>query len=112
MVVATAKKMRLALVGCGRIAQVHWAGIQESALELISVVACVDIYRPRAEEMAAKVVAATGEPCAAFTSMAEALTTPGLRLDAVDIMLLHNQHEVAALEVIVSSSAQSTATLQ
>jgi hypothetical protein len=33
-------KLRLALVGCGRIAQVHWAGIEESATHLIHVVAC------------------------------------------------------------------------
>ena len=37
---ATAQKLRLALVGCGRIAQVHWAGIEESASHLIHVAAC------------------------------------------------------------------------
>ena len=46
--VAGSKKLRLALVGCGRIAQVHWRGIEESAAELIHVVACIDIFAPRA----------------------------------------------------------------
>jgi hypothetical protein len=30
-----APKLRLALLGCGRIAQVHWNGIEESARDLI-----------------------------------------------------------------------------
>eukprot|EP01050_Picozoa_sp_SAG11_P011532 SAG11_NODE_1227_length_5474_cov_5.294326_5_plen_466_part_00 len=93
---AAGRKLRLGLVGCGRICQVHWAGIEESASALIHVAACVDIFRPRAEEMAAKVAAATGEPCAAFNTMADALAAA--ELDAVDIMLLHNQHEAAAME--------------
>lgn len=94
---AEAPKLRLALLGCGRIAQVHWSGIQESAPSLIHVVACIDLFQPRAQEMADRLAASTGEPCSAFTSLAEALAS-GLELDAVDIMLLHNQHEAAALE--------------
>ena len=92
-----AEKLRLALLGCGRIAQVHWNGIEESAAELIHVTACIDIHLPRAESMAAKLREATGEPCSAFTSLAEALSGD-VEIDAVDIMLLHNQHEAAALE--------------
>lgn len=57
----------------------------------------IDIYLPRAEQMAAKLSAATGEPCAAFTSLADALASD-VEIDAVDLMLLHNQHEAAALE--------------
>jgi len=91
------KKLRLALVGCGRIAQVHWRGIEESAAELIHVVACIDIFEPRATQMAEKLTEATGEPCAAFTSLAAALAS-GAAIDAVDLMLLHNMHEAAALE--------------
>ena len=91
------KKLRLALVGCGRIAQVHWRGIEESAAELIHVVACIDIFEPRATQMAEKLAEATGEPCAAFTSLAAALAS-GAAIDAVDLMLLHNMHEAAALE--------------
>jgi predicted dehydrogenase len=57
----------------------------------------IDIYLPRAEQMAAKLSAATGEPCAAFSSLADALAGD-VEIDAVDLMLLHNQHEAAALE--------------
>ena len=90
-------KIHLAMLGCGRIAQVHWNGIQESASELIHITACIDLYLPRAEEMAQKVEAATGEPCQAFDSLAAALASDAT-IDAVDIMLLHHQHEAAALE--------------
>ena len=31
--------------------QVHWSGIEESASALIHVVACIDIFRPRAKQM-------------------------------------------------------------
>jgi UDP-N-acetyl-2-amino-2-deoxyglucuronate dehydrogenase len=90
-------KLRLAMLGCGRIAQVHWRGIQESCPELVTITACIDIYAPRAQAMAARVTAASGEPCGAYTSLAKALAG-GAPVDAVDIMLLHNQHEAAAVE--------------
>lgn len=61
----------------------------------------IDIYLPRAEQMAAKLSAATGEPCAAFTSLADALASD-VEIDAVDLMLLHNQHETAALEAFAA----------
>ena len=107
-------KIHLALLGCGRIAQVHWNGIQESASELIHITACIDLYLPRAEDMAQKVEAATGEPCQAFDSLAAALASDAT-IDAVDIMLLHHQHEAAALEafeaglnVVLESECSST----
>jgi predicted dehydrogenase len=95
-----AAKLRLALLGCGRIAQVHWRGIQESCGDLITVSACIDLFLPRAQAMAEKVSAATGETCAAFTSLAEAIASQQVHFEAVDIMLLHNQHEAAAVEAI------------
>ena len=98
MPAAEEKKLKLALLGCGRIAQVHWRGLAESAGHSIHVSACIDIFLPRAEEMAAKLSAATGEPCAAFGSLAEAAASPAAEFEAVDIMLLHHQHEAAALE--------------
>eukprot|EP01044_Picomonas_judraskeda_P020758 COSAG03_NODE_4704_length_1460_cov_1.778104_1_plen_96_part_00 len=78
---------------CPRHAEVHWNGIQESALDLVHVAVCIDIHLPRAESMAEKLQRLTGEPCAAFTSLAEALAS-AVEFDAVDIMLLHSQHEV------------------
>ena len=89
------------MLGCGRIAQVHWNGIQESAGPLLHISACIDLYLPRAESMAKKVSIATGEPCAAFSSLADALES-GTPFEAVDIMLLHNQHEAAALEAFAA----------
>lgn len=77
-------------------AEVHWNGIQESASDLVHVAVCIDIHLPRAESMAEKVQRLTGEPCAAFVSLAEALSS-GVEFDAIDIMLLHSQHEAAAL---------------
>jgi predicted dehydrogenase len=94
-------KLRMAFLGCGRICQVHWNGIQESASELITVCAAIDLHLPRAQEMAQKLQDATGEPCEAFTSLAEALDSE-VKFDAVDIMLLHNQHEAAALEAFAA----------
>lgn len=61
------------------------SGIQESAIDLIHVAVCIDLHLPRAEEMSAKVESITGETCAAFSSLAEALAS-GVSFDAVDIM--------------------------
>ncbi|MCB0116854.1 MAG: Gfo/Idh/MocA family oxidoreductase, partial [Caldilineaceae bacterium] len=83
-----AKKIKIALVGCGGIAQAHWRGIQAHVPEL-QVTAVVDSDATRAAEMAAK----TGGE--AFTSLEDALAHGDF--DAVDIMLPHNQHEDAAI---------------
>ena len=48
--------------------------------------------------MAAKLAAATGEPCAAFTSLAEALAS-GLELDAVDLMLQVHKQPALTLDI-------------
>ena len=84
----TSKQLKLALVGCGGIAQAHWRGIQAHSDQLC-VAAVVDTDPARAAAMAEQ----TGGQ--AFTSLETALAKGDF--DAVDIMLPHNQHEAAAL---------------
>ena len=83
-----AQTLKLALVGCGGIAQAHWRGIQAHADQLV-VTAVVDTDPARAAAMADQTGA---QP---FTSLATALAQGDFA--AVDIMLPHNQHEAAAV---------------
>ncbi len=82
------KQLKLALVGCGGIAQAHWRGIQAHSDQLV-VTAVVDTDPARAAAMAEQ----TGSQ--PFTSLESALAQGDF--DAVDIMLPHNQHEAAAV---------------
>ena len=81
-------RLKMALIGCGGIAQAHWDGIQRIATR-VDVTAVVDKNEDAANAMAAK----TGAD--AFTDMEEALKEGDF--DAVDIMLPHDLHEFAAL---------------
>ncbi len=85
---ADSRKLKLALVGCGGIAQAHWKGI-EGHSPRIQVTAVVDTDAGRAAAMAAQTGAMP------FTSLAEALAQGDF--DAVDILLPHAQHEEAAV---------------
>ncbi|MEZ4862191.1 MAG: Gfo/Idh/MocA family oxidoreductase [Caldilineaceae bacterium] len=80
--------LKIALVGCGGIAQAHWRGIQAHAKQLV-VSTVVDTDPARAEAMAQQT---GGRP---FTSLEAALADGDFA--AVDIMLPHNQHEAAAV---------------
>jgi len=82
------QKLKLALVGCGGIAQAHWRGIQ-AHLDQLVVTAVVDTDPTRAAAMADQTGA---QP---FTSLETALAQGDFT--AVDIMLPHNQHEAAAV---------------
>lgn len=82
------QKLKIALVGCGGIAQRHWQGIQEHVPQL-TVSAVVDTDPARAAAMAQQ----TGGQ--SFTSLESALAEGDFA--AVDIMLPHNQHEAAAM---------------
>ncbi|MCX6048488.1 MAG: Gfo/Idh/MocA family oxidoreductase [Chloroflexi bacterium] len=84
----TSQQVKLALVGCGGIAQAHWRGIQAHAPR-IKVTATVDTDPARAAAMAEQT---GGQP---FTSLASALEQGDFT--AVDIMLPHDQHEAAAV---------------
>ena len=81
-------RLKMALVGCGGIAQVHWQGIKEIASR-VDVTAVVDTNSDSATAMA-KLTGAE-----AFFDLEEALKNGDF--EAVDIMLPHDLHESAAL---------------
>lgn len=81
--------LKIALVGCGGIAQMHWRGIQAHVPQL-QVTAVVDTDSARAAAMAQQT---GGQP---FTTLADALAQGDFA--AVDIMLPHDQHEAAAVQ--------------
>ena len=81
-------RLKMALVGCGGIAQAHWHGIQEIATR-VDITAVVDKNADAATAMAQL----TGAE--AFIDLEEALKNGDF--DAVDIMLPHDLHESAAL---------------
>ena len=80
--------LRMALVGCGAIAEFHLAGINELAGK-VKVTAVVDPELERARAFAERT---GGRP---FASLAEAVA--GGEFDAVDIMVPHHLHEELAL---------------
>jgi predicted dehydrogenase len=80
--------IRIAFLGCGRIAQAHWRGVQSHAPQL-EVTAAIDVDPVRATEMAKQTGA---QP---FASLEAALEQGDF--DAVDIMLPHHLHEDAAV---------------
>lgn len=82
------KKVKLALVGCGGIAEAHLRGIQQPGSR-IDVAAAVDVDGGRAQSIAER----TG--ATAYTRLEDALADP--HVDAVDIMLPHSMHEAAAV---------------
>jgi UDP-N-acetyl-2-amino-2-deoxyglucuronate dehydrogenase len=85
---ATAESLRLALIGCGRIASFHIDGIEQRA-ERTRIVAAID-PNPAA-------AAAVAERCGAraYASLDDALNDDGF--DAVDIMVPHDLHEEIAV---------------
>jgi predicted dehydrogenase len=85
--------LKLALYGCGNIAQDHLRGIGEAAGRT-RVAAVIDADHERAAAMAQ----ATGAP--AFASFDDALAHAAF--DAVDIMLPHDLHESAATQAFAA----------
>ena len=83
------QQVKLALVGCGGIAQAHWKGIQ-AHVPRIQITATVDTDPAHAAALAEQT---GGQP---FTSLASALEQGDFT--AVDIMLPHDQHEAAAVQ--------------
>ncbi len=81
-------KLRMAFVGCGGIADLHWQGIQTVA-DPVRVTAAVDTDAERRTGMALRTGA---KP---FATLDEALRKGNF--DAVDVMLPHDLHEGAAL---------------
>jgi predicted dehydrogenase len=87
-----ARKLELAFVGCGAVADLHWAGIQGGARDLIEVAAAVDPDRRAAERIASRAGARV------FGSLEDALEGGGF--EAVDLMLPHRLHESAAIAAL------------
>lgn len=83
------KRLRVAIVGCGAIAEWHWNAIRGGATRT-RVTACVDPDGARAQALADKT---GGTP---FASLRDALA--GGEVDAVAIMVPHHVHEGLALE--------------
>ena len=86
-------RLRLALVGCGSIAEFHLQGADELSGK-VAVTALVDPELERAERFAER----TGGR--AFRSLTEAIAGGGF--DAVDIMVPHHLHEPLALEAFAA----------
>lgn len=86
--------LKIALIGCGGIAQAHWKGIQAHSPR-IRVTAVVDTDPARAAAMAEQTGATP------FTSLEIALAQGNF--DAVDIMLPHALHEEAAVRAFAAS---------
>lgn len=88
-----AEQLRMALVGCGAIAQFHLAGIAE--LEgLVKVTALVDPVLERAQELADR----TGGK--AYPTLDAALADGGF--DAVEILVPHHLHEPLTLQAFAA----------
>lgn len=85
------KLLRVALVGCGAIAEWHWNAIRAGAART-RVTACVDPDAGRAAALAAKT---GGRPYGALQAALE-----GGEVDAVALLVPHHLHERLALEVL------------
>ena len=85
------KKLRVAVIGCGRISDMHL--IPAKNLEWAELVACCDIKKERAEQKAAKY------GIKAYTDYIEMLDKESL--DAVHICLPHYLHTKAACDAFV-----------
>src|SRR5690242_8255239 len=86
-----ASVLRIAIVGCGAIAEWHWRALQAAATRT-RVAACIDVDDARAAAMAAKT---GGMP---YRALAAALAHEDV--DAVAIMVPHRLHEPLAIEAL------------
>jgi predicted dehydrogenase len=87
------ESLKLALVGCGGIAQAHWRGIREIATR-VRVTSVVETHDGRRADMAERTGARP------FATLDEALADGDF--DAVDIMLPHDLHEAAAMKAFAA----------
>jgi len=87
---AMTERLKLALVGCGAIADWHQQAIREAPE--VEITAAIDVDAAKAKAMAKKTFAR------AFTSLAEGVDSGCF--DAVLLMLPHHLHESIALEAL------------
>lgn len=88
-----ARRLGIAIVGCGAVADWHWRAVQAAATRT-RVTACVDPDDARAAAMAAK---SGGMP---YRTLAAALADDAVEVDAVAIMVPHRLHEPIAVEAL------------
>ena len=81
------KKFKVAIIGCGRISVMHLVSID--MLEDVELVACCDIVKDRADEVAKKY------GCKAYYDYEEMLNVE--KLDAVHVLLPHYLHTKVAI---------------
>lgn len=93
MTAAADRVVRLALVGCGGIAEAHVAGAERVGAR-VDVTAVIDPDPGRRARLAER----TGAP--GFASLTEAIDRAGDRFDAVDILVPHDLHEAVTIEAI------------
>jgi predicted dehydrogenase len=86
-----AHSLRIAIAGCGAIAEWHWRSLQAAATRT-RVTACIDPDPARAAALAAKT---GGTP---YPALADALAADAA--DAVAIMVPHHLHEPLAIEAL------------
>jgi len=85
--------LRLALVGCGGIAEAHLAGAERVGAR-VEVTAVIDPDPGPRATLAER----TGAP--GFASLTEAIDRAGDRFDAADILVPHDLHEAITIEAI------------
>ncbi len=81
------KKLRVAIIGCGRISVMHFEAAAENGL--VELVACADVKRERAEEMAEKYNISAYEDYREMIEREE--------LDALQLCLPHYLHSEVAI---------------
>lgn len=86
-------KVRVALIGCGRVASVHAEALR--ALDITELVACVDIRKERAERFSEMY---TDGKAKVFTDYKEALAMDDV--DAVEICLPHYLHAQVTIDAL------------
>ncbi len=87
------EKVRVALIGCGRVAAVHAEALR--LLDSTELVACVDIRQERAEKFAEMY---TGGSAKVFTDYKEVLKLE--EVDAVEICLPHYLHAPVTIDAL------------
>ncbi|RLG98060.1 hypothetical protein DRO29_01755 [Candidatus Bathyarchaeota archaeon] len=91
------EKLRIALIGCGGIAEAHLNGYKDlhnRGLEVFDLTAVCDISREMAETKAEKIKAFQGRKPNVYTDLGDILKNESL--DAVDICTPHNTHHQVA----------------
>jgi len=97
------KPVRLALIGCGGIANAHLRGYQEligKGVDTFSIDATCDVRQEAAQEFAEKIAAFQGTTPRAYASVEEMLKAEAL--NGADICTSHSHHHITAIPCLES----------